>query len=194
MSLYTIALFVHVSGAIGFLLGIGTWVLGLVALRRAQRGEQVRALAALVALSDPVAVISILLLLAAGLYMALAVWGLQTGWIDVVLGSFVLMAPMSAVVIEKRIHTITTIAREAPDGPLPEALDARIHDPVLGIALFTLAALLLGIVFLMTTKPSLAGSILVMVVALVLGLASSLFFFRVARPRTQGVVTHAKRT
>jgi hypothetical protein len=194
MSLYTLALFVHVSGAIGFFLGIGTWVLGLAALRRAQRVEQVRAIAALVALSEPVAVISILLLLAAGLYMALTVWGLQTGWIDVALGSFVLMAPVSAVVIEKRIHTITTIARETPDGPLSETLDARIHDPVLGTALSTQVALLFGIVFLMTNKPSLTSSILVMVVALVLGLASSLFFFRVAHTRAQGVVARTNRT
>ncbi len=36
MSLYTIALFLHVSGAIGAFAGIGIWLFGLSALRRAR--------------------------------------------------------------------------------------------------------------------------------------------------------------
>jgi len=64
--------------------------------------------------------------------------------------------------------------RAAPDGPLPIALGRHIHDPVLAIGLQTGAAIVLGIVFLMTTKPSLTGSITAMAVALALGLASGL--------------------
>jgi hypothetical protein len=35
MSLYTLALFVHVSGAIGTFVSLGIWLFGLAALRRA---------------------------------------------------------------------------------------------------------------------------------------------------------------
>ncbi len=192
MSIYTIVLFLHVSGAIGYFVSIGTWLFGLVSLRRAQRVEQVRALVHLVGLSGPLFGISVLLILAAGLYMAFTAWSLQTGWIAVALVSLVLMAPLGTALIEPRRRAIERLAREVPDGPLPQSLEQRIYDPVLSTALQTIAALLFGIVFLMTTKPSLAGSLIVMVVALALGLASGLLVSRVTRTRWQNVATHER--
>jgi hypothetical protein len=57
----------------------------------------------------------------------------------------------------------------------------RIHDPVLGTALQTVTAMVLGIVFIMTNKPSFGVAILVLVIFLMLGLASSLPLWRAAR-------------
>ena len=191
--MYNVVLFFHVSGAIGYFVGIGTWLFILVGLRRAQRVEQVRALVNLIGLSGPFTGISALLLLASGFYMALTAWSLQIGWILVALISLVLMAPLSAALIEQRRRAIDRLAREAPDGPLPEALGQRTHDPILLTVLETVTALLLGIVFLMTTKPSLIGSLIVMVVALVLGVASGLLVSGATRTRWQREATHPKR-
>ena len=181
MSIYTIVLFLHVSGAIGYFVAIGTWLFGLVSLRRAHRVEQVRSLVHLIGLSGPLFGISVLLILAAGLYMAITAWSLQTGWIAVALVSLVLMAPLGTALIEPRRRAIERLAREAPDGPLPQSLEQRIHDPILSTALQTIVVLLFGIVFLMTTKPSLVGSLIVIIVALALGLASGLLVSRVTR-------------
>src|SRR6266581_9329004 len=178
MNIYNIILFLHVSGAIGYFIGIGAWLFVLAGLRRAQRVEQVRSLTTLVGLTGPLFAISVLLILAAGLYMSLTAWSLQTGWIAVALISLVIMAPLGTALIEPRRRAIDRLAREAPDGPLPESLKRRIHDPVLGTALQTVAALLLGIFFLMTTKPALTGSLIVMAVALALGLASGVLVSR----------------
>ena len=193
MSIYTIVLFLHVSGAIGYFISTGTWLFGLSALRRARRVEQVRALTNLVGRSGPLFGISVLLILATGLYMALTAWGLRTGWIDVALISLILIAPLGTAFIEPRRRAIDRLAREAPDGPLSQALEQRTHDPVLLTALQTLAALLLGIVFLMTTKPSLTGSLIVMAVALALGLASGLLVSRTTRTREQNMAAHVNR-
>jgi hypothetical protein len=187
MSIYTIVLFLHVSGAIGYFIAIGTWLFGLAALRRAQRVEQVRALTNLAGRLGPLFGISVLLILATGLYMALTAWSLQTGWIGIALISLILIAPLSTALIEPRRRAIDRLAREAPDGPLPQSLEQRIHDPVLATALQTVATLLLGIVFLMTTKPSFTGSLIVMAVALALGLAAGLMVSRATRIRGQGV-------
>ena len=147
MSIYTIVLFLHVSGAIGYFISIGTWLFGLATLRRAQRVEQVRSIANLVGL--------------------------------------ILMAPLDTALVEPRRRAIDRLAREAPDGPLPESLEQRPHDPLLSTALQTLVALLLGIVFLMTPKPSLPGSLIIIAVALALGLASGLLISRAARTQVQ---------
>ena len=134
-----------------------------------------------------------LLILVAGLYMTFTSRSLQTSWIAVALVSLVLVAPLGTALIEPRRRVIDRLAREAPDGPLPQTLEQSIHDPILLTALQTIAALLLGIVFLMTTKPSLAGSLIVIVVALVLGLASGLLASRVTRTRWQNVAAQANR-
>jgi Predicted integral membrane protein (DUF2269) len=187
MSIYTIVLFLHVSGAIGYFIGIGTWLFGLAAMRRAQRVEQVRALTNLAGRLGPLFGISVLLILATGLYMALTAWSLQTGWIGVAFISLILIAPLSTALIEPRRRAIDRLAREAPDGPLPQSLEQHIHDPVLTTSLQTVAVLLLGIVFLMTTKPAFTGSLIVMAVALVLGLAAGVLVSRATRTRGQGL-------
>jgi hypothetical protein len=193
MDIYNIVLFLHISGAIGYFVGIGTWLIGFAALRRARRVEQVRTLTNLTGRLGPLFVISVLLILASGLYMAITAWGLRTSWIAVGLISLILIAPLGLVLIEPRRRAIARLAQEAPDGPLPQALQQRIHDPILGTALQTVAVLLLGIVFLMTTKPALIFSLIVMAVALVLGLASGLLVSRSMRTRGQGVPAHANR-
>src|SRR5215472_11878890 len=189
MSIYTIVLFVHVIGAIGYFLGIGTSLLILVGLRRAHHVEQVRALIHLNNLSGPFGVGSAVVLLIAGLYLALSAWSLLTGWILVALISLLLIVPTSAALIAPRRSAIVKqLERSAPDGALSLSLSQRLHDPVLLATLLTVAALLLGIVFLMTTKPALAGSLIVMAVALLLGLLSSLLVSQMRRAPRQGIV------
>jgi hypothetical protein len=194
MNIYTIVKFLHVCGAIGYFVAIGTWLFGLAALRRAQRVEHVRVLSALVGRLGPLFGISVLLILASGLYMTFSAWGLQTGWIVVALTSLVLVAPLGTALIEPRRRAIDRLAHAAPDGPLPDSLQQHTRDPILLTALQTIATLLLGIVFLMTNKPSLTGALLVMAIALVLGMASGLLAARTTSSGEQHGATEADRT
>lgn len=193
MSTYNVVLFLHVSGAIGYFVAMGIWLFGLANLRRAQRVEQVRVLSNLVGRLGPLFGSSVLLILVTGLYMAGTSWGFQTGWIDVALISLILIAPLGTAAIEPRRRAIERLAREAPDGPVPAALQRRTHDPVLATAVQTVTALLLGIVFLMTNKPSLVGSLIVMAIALALGLASGLLTTVRARSSGQSGAAEAGR-
>jgi uncharacterized membrane protein len=178
MNLYTLALFLHVAGDIGIFIGLGVHLLCLAPLRRAQRVEQVRLIAGLIRTADIISTTGALLTITTGLYMALTAWNLRIGWIAVALGSIVvLIMPLIAGVIEPRTKAIVKMAGEAEAGPIPAALGRHIHDPVLAVGLQTGAAIVLGIVFLMTTKPALVGSITTMAVALALGLASGLPFW-----------------
>jgi len=185
MSLYPLVLFLHVSGAIGIFVSLGIWLFGLAALRRARRVEQVRALAWLIIIASPLIVLSVLLLGLTGFEMALSTWGLSTPWIIVSLASVVLIGPIGAFVLDPRIRTIMAMTREVPDGPLPDTLSKRTHDPIVVTATSTLATMLLGIVFLMTSKPELFTSILVMSIALSLGLIISLLFWYATRSRAR---------
>jgi Predicted integral membrane protein (DUF2269) len=186
MSTYTLELFLHVSGAIGVFAGAGTWLFGLTALRRARRVEQVRAIAWLIIVTIPFMVLSLVLVGAAGIEMAISTWGLQTPWIIVSLVSLALFAPINVFVLDPRMRELYAKAGEEPDGPLSDELVKRTHDPILGTVAQTLATVLLGIVFLMTNKPSLTISIMVMVIALVCGLLSGVPYWAAARRWTKG--------
>jgi hypothetical protein len=190
MSLYSLALFVHVSSAICLFIGFGTWFLGITAIARSDRVEQVRTLADLLLMVRLVVPVSALLVIITGLTMTLTAWGLRTGWIAVALGSLVIIGPVGTWVIDPKVRSIAALANTLPDGPLPTTLVQRTHDAVLHLGLHTLIAMLFGIIFLMTTKPVLTSAIITMVVAALLGLASGVLFMRARRPAH---VDHAHR-
>ncbi len=106
MSLYTIVLCPHVSGAIGACMSPGVWLCGLAAMLRARRVEQVRAIAWLIIIVSLFMVGSVPLIGLAGFHMALSTWGLETPWIAVALISFVLIAPVSPFVLDARMRAI----------------------------------------------------------------------------------------
>jgi hypothetical protein len=93
----------------------------------------------------------------------------------------VLIAPRRSAIVKQ-------LAREAPGGELAFALERHIDDPVLATVCTTVLTLLLGLVFLMTTKPNLVGSLIVMVVALLLGLAAGALVSRMRRTPEPGMV------
>jgi len=65
-------------------------------------------------------------------------------------------------------------ARMASDGPVAPALLARQGDPVLKLGLHVIIGDLVGIVFLMTAKPSFGGSIVAILAFIGIGLAVAL--------------------
>ena len=178
MSLYTLALFVHIVGAIGIFAGLSVWAFGVAGLRRARHVEQARLLAALVTSASSVVVGGILILGVAGFYMALTVWGVTAAWIIVATIGFLLLAPGGLLILERRMRAIAALARATPDGPLPEPLAARTRDPILATGLCVYIACLFGIVFLMTNKPALSDAIAAIVVSVALGLLLSLPLWR----------------
>ncbi|SRR6266496_1061586 len=128
MRLYTLLVFVHVTSAITLSAGTLISLFGLLALRRAQRVEQVRAILGLLALSEPVSAIALVLTPAAGLTMTVTTWGWRNGWINVALGSFVLLLSMGVITGTRR-GAIGKLVKEMPDGPVPASVEQRIHDP-----------------------------------------------------------------
>ncbi len=193
MNRYTIELFVHVSGAIGVFAGIATWLFGFAALWWARRVEQVRDITTLMVWSGSLAFAGIVLLAIAGIDMALTAWGgVRAVWIDVASVSAFLLGLLGAFAGETQVRALWTLARTATDGPLPDALETRTHDPLLGTELLIYVTGLFGIVFLMTNKPPLVISIVVMLAALALGVAASLPLWYAARTRARRTADSGK--
>jgi hypothetical protein len=185
MKLGDVELFLHILGVISVFVGFGTLLLATIALTKASRIEQVRAIMTpLVAgrrvgfehisVIDVIVVAGVLLIGSTGLAMARADNYVWSSWVEVATGSFLLLAPVGPLVINPRLHRLAKEAASQPDGPLTASLRTRIDDPVLAIAMRSSLALLLAIVFVMTSKPTLPVAAVVVLLALGLGAASSL--------------------
>jgi hypothetical protein len=171
MSLYSISVFLHVVGALGIFAAIGLEWAGLSNLRRATDTTQVREWFRLLAAPRTVGGPSALLVLVSGIYLTATRWGPQ-GWILVALGGMVVVAAVGGAVGGRRAGAIAR-AIPAEAGPVSPTLRQRLDDPALTVSLWTRTALLLGIVFLMSVRPSRAGALAVMGIALLLGIAGS---------------------
>jgi hypothetical protein len=179
MDPYVIALFIHICCAIGLYIGTGMGLFSLAALRRAQSVEQVRTILGMSGTTAPLTAISGILIILSGLYMAETSWGFTTPWIDVALVSLLLFGATQGVAIP-RLRAVGVLAHTA-EGPLSPEIAARIHNPLLAIGFAAQAGVLLGFIFLMTTKPDLISSIIAMAVALVAGIGAGALFSRAPR-------------
>jgi Predicted integral membrane protein (DUF2269) len=184
MKVGDIELFFHLCGVICIFLGFGTLLLATLVLARASRVEQVRAIMTpmvagrrigpeQISLIDVIVVVGVLLIVATGIAMARANNYVWSSWVEVATASFILLAPVGPFVINPRLHAIAEEAEREADGPLPASLRDRIHDQVLALAMRSSVAVLVGLVFLMTTKPTLVASVVVILAAVVIGGASS---------------------
>jgi len=107
-------LFLHVSRAICLFIGFGIWLFCITAIARAARVEQVRTLADVMLMVRLVIPASALVVIAAGLTMALTAWELQTGWITVALGSLLIIGPVGTWAIRQGARN--RCARSHPAG------------------------------------------------------------------------------
>jgi hypothetical protein len=191
MSFYPLLLFVHVSAALVLFIGTGIWAAGVIAIGRASRVEQVRALAALLLAVRYSVPVGAFVVIAAGVVMTWLAWGFHTPWIAVTLVSLCLIGPFGTWVIDPRACQLARLAQCLPDGPLPVSLAKSTHDPVLCVGLSSQIVMLFGIVFLMTVKPALSSAALAMVIALLLGLMLGVLVrWRQALPRSGAGDTH----
>ena len=185
MNDYSIVLFFHIVGALGFFVALGLEWTGLRQVRSAVLPEQVRAWMGILKSTNKVGFPSMLTTVITGIYMVLIVWG-WVPWILVVLGALVLTIALSLMLTKPRMVAIgqaLAIERRSNE----QTLHNLVNHPILWISIQTRVAIALGIVFLKIAKPDLGGSLLTIGVAIVLGIASALYIPR--RERIQAMTT-----
>jgi predicted lysophospholipase L1 biosynthesis ABC-type transport system permease subunit len=169
---YSLALFFHIVGALGFFVALGLEWVGLQQMRNATTTEQIRQGMRISGSTSRLGMASILTILVFGFYLAAVAWG-GSAWIIVTLGAMVVMIALSVALTGPRMAALGR-ALASEKGPLSPSLQQLASHPLLWTSIQTRVAMALGIVFLMTVKPGLGGSLLTVGVSTVLGLAFSL--------------------
>jgi hypothetical protein len=169
---YQTALFLHILGALGFFIAMAILYTSVLGVRRAQTVQHIKlwtgAAAPVIRLVFPLAG---LVILVAGLYMVVAVWGDRAPWAGVALLAFLLLMLVSALLQGRRMTLLGRQVADQPDNtPVTGALWRQAHDVVTWVGVNTAAAFAIGIVYLMTLKPDALGSVIALLLALVVGL------------------------
>jgi hypothetical protein len=169
MALYPFALFLHIVGTFGLIASVTLEAIGLRGLRQAtQAAEAGTWLAISRRLVVRLAPASLGTILVTGLYMTAVAWGAK-GWIAVALASLVVLAVIGAIGTGMRMARLEPAINQA-QGPLSDELRHRLRDPLLLTSLRVRMAIVLGVAFLMTVKPTFIAAVAVVVLAAAIGL------------------------
>jgi hypothetical protein len=178
---YRVVLFLHLCALLG---AIGTSALlhfAEVRLRAADTVAAVRMWADLIEKGARVFPLALLVLLGSGTYLVDRSWAWSSGWVEASLVGVAVLFAVGAGVIGGRSRALRRELATAGEGEVSAQLGQITREHVAGVASWTNTGLALGIVFVMTTKPALAGSLAALVIAAGLGAAVALRLRRIGR-------------
>ncbi len=167
MTLYTLALFAHIVGAILLFGTIAVEGIAHLLMRRARLVSEATTATTLLEINRVIGPISAACVLIPGFYMTVVSWGAKA-WILSSLVAYVLIAASGAASGVRLVRMARGLSGE---GPLTGELALRLRDPLPLASWWLRAGLATGTVFLMTVKPGLAGAIATLVVAAAAGVA-----------------------
>lgn len=182
ISLYSLSIFVHVLGALGFFIAIGLEWFMLQNLQRSATSERATEWLKMNRGIQILSGISLVLILAAGAYMTVVAWS-RSPWIEVAFAATILQGAIAGILTGQRLRAIRkTIAAEGP-GPVTPALQAQLNHPLIRFSMLSRVGIAVGIIFLMTVKPALMVSVIALGTSLVVGALLSLVMMNSRAPQ-----------
>jgi hypothetical protein len=183
METYDVVLFLHIAAAL-FTFGVAA-VMHVLLVRLRGMGEvrQLREQMPVLHAAGPLFPAGAVALFALGAWLVQLsdekiAWG--DGWVLTAIVALVVMEAVGGAIIARHSARLEEAVAAAPDGPVPAEIRALALDRGIWLGAHFSTAVALGIVFLMTVKPSGATSVVVVVVAALVGLASAVPFLRPA--------------
>jgi hypothetical protein len=158
MTIYSTVLFIHVVSAIGLFIALAAEGAIFFRIRTAQNVEEARFFIRVFQRLRIVAIPSFLGVLVGGMYLA-SKWGRGIFWIPLALGATLLIMLIGGFVTGIRIARLRKVLSSNENDVSIEALSAMTKNTALLLSYGLRVGLGLGIVFLMTAKPDLLGSL-----------------------------------
>lgn len=166
MTLYGIALFLHILAAVGIVGGSCLEHYIQARMRRARSLETLNEWIGAAKTIGKLMPIFAVTLLIFGTYMTFAVWGWRQPWIIVSLILLVAIASSAPLVLDPNLRAVE---RAASNGEPLSAIATILAAPVPAIASSIFTAEAVGIVLLMATKPALVATLAIVILAAVIG-------------------------
>jgi hypothetical protein len=158
MTIYSGVLFIHVVSALGLFIALAAEGAIFFRIRTSQSLAEAKFFIRAFQRLRIIAIPSFLGILVAGLYLA-PKWGRGTFWIPFALGATLLIMLIGGLVTGMRVARLKKVLSSTENDASIEAIATKTKDNALLISYGLRAGLGLGIVFLMTAKPELLGSL-----------------------------------
>lgn len=182
MGSYTLVVFIHIAAAVMLL---ATSILGEPGVRAAaRRAADIKELRAYLAVGHPMATISpvaAVLLLASGIYLSSLGRFWSLGWVQVAVAFWVVNSVLAGAVMRPAMKRVQAEASTAGEGAVGPSLDRARWSPGWTWSVDLMAANDAAVLYLMTLRPGLAGSLAVVFLANA-GVAGARFMFGKPRP------------
>lgn len=179
--LYNVLLFLHIMGSIIMFVAIGITLTAMISMIHSKKVETMQIWAKLAVKMDGLLPFSVIFILFPGLYLVITTWGWGQAWINISLVMLVVMTVMGPVINLRRLKVIlnTVSAEEAGTNAPSPALINQVKDQTLWNSVTIMTMLAIGIVFLMTVKLELFGSVITVIFSVLIGLIAAQAFLRV---------------
>ncbi len=168
MDFYFAVLFFHISGAIILFMGMGIEWIGISRLNKTSVFKQAEEWFKVLSSLKSIYISGGVLLLVTGVYLASAKWG-YTPWIIVSFLLWLFIVLQGSVVSGKKFKSLAGKLNSESELNNSE-LSGFIDKLKLMNLLQSRLAIAFGAVFIMTYKPDLPGSVIVVIVAIILGI------------------------
>jgi len=170
MDLYTLVVFLHITGAAGLFLGLGTEGSIFNFFDRAATTQQVLGIMGSMKFLRITFAVSTVLLLLSGIYMVIELWG-WTAWAIVGIVLIVVLSGSGSMTGKKIVGVIKSL--NASEKLQPADFQNKIGLPVLIKTFKIKIMLVIGTIFIMTMKADWVFSIVSIIVAFLIGLVIS---------------------
>ncbi len=164
--LYLIALFLHVTGALMLAAAVATEWVCLAVLRKSSTSGNAADSLSTYAKASMTGEIGLVIILIPGIYMAAVAWR-TAAWVAVGFVALIMIGAIGGAMSGKKIRAMKDDASKLRD--ITPEFRKRTLDNSLGLSIRLRTFIILGVVFMMTVKPTLAVSLIVLIISVILG-------------------------
>lgn len=175
-------LFLHILGTILIFIAIGLTITAMIAMLYAKKTEALRIWASLAVKADGILPLSVIIIFLPALYLVITTWGWQQAWINASLTVLIVMSLMGPAINLRRLKAILQAANEETASVPSAKLVNTVRDRLLWTSVITMSAFAIAIVFLMTVKLALIGSLITFAIVIVVGLIASTVILKNTAP------------
>lgn len=164
--IYSIALFLHITGALMLFASISIEWLCVINMRNSTVVETIKESIFNYSRLTAINLTAMILILIPGIYMMAVVWK-NASWISIAFIGIILLAVVGGAVTGRKMKIIKKImSKENNISPLLRSL---LNDNSLMLSIKMRTTISLGIIFLMAVKPDMIGSIVTLVTSVIIG-------------------------
>ncbi len=192
--MYNVILFLHILGVMLMFAAVGITLAGMIGMIFSKETNTLKIWSKVAVKMDEFLPFSVILILVPGVYLVISSWGWQVAWVNISLAALILMSLAGPIINLRRFKDIL-LTVNAESGAIPSAkLVEKVRDRVLWNSVSIMTMEVLGIIYLMTVKPGILGSLITLVIGAILGLIFSNIFlskaFKIEFPMEKSNISH----